>query len=445
MTDRVPNEMPLDRLRQFARLDTAATAAALVMGCINYVFLLRSSWVLAIVAINAVAVAMMARSLEPLRRGAAADAVKWLVAGNWMMAITGAVLAGFSWPIQVVAAVLPVAVAVPYVTMRHYRLLLMGAVGVATASAYFGLFHDVSGISEQTSPQFARLILVVFAPTVALLVVHAAATNASALRHALAASLHANASLQANEILLEHQAMLVRSSRSRIVAAADTERRRIERDLHDGAQQRLVGLSLQLSLAAEQLDSHPTNARHTIANAQFEVLQTQLEIRRLVRGLLPPVLARHGLGAALRAALAGCPNPVRTDISAIPRLTQHSEAALYFMFTEALHNVSRHTPPTASVFVTLAIDDTEVALDVADTGPGFDTDGGHTGQGLVNMADRVGAVGGTLEIASERGAGTRVRARIPRAVAVPGLGADPGRAPGPGTNHRETSCPSVDV
>lgn len=416
--NRTAGNVPLDRLRQFARLDVIVTTAALGSGVLVYGFVNRSPWIPLILGINALAAVLMSRAFVPLRDGDAVAAVGWLAVGNWMMAIVGALLASFSWPIQILAAVVPVVVAVPYVSTQTYQRLLVGAVAVAICTASLGIFQDVTGLSNDIPARVRNTVLIVFTPAVAWLIIHAAATNAASLRETLDASIDANDRLRAHERQLRDQAELMQSSRSRIVAAADAERRRIERDLHDGAQQRLVGLRLQLSLASEQIGTDDVAASRAVDIAQAEVGDAQAEIRRLVRGLLPPVLSRHGVGPAIRSGLVGFPNPVRTDIATIPRLSNETEAGLYFMFNEAMQNIARHAGPQASVLVTLGVVDDAVRLEIADDGRGFDLDQRGEGQGLINMADRIGAVGGVLLVRSTPGEGTIVTGTITTAAAT---------------------------
>ena len=200
------------------------------------------------------------------------------------------------------------------------------------------------------------------------------------------------------------------ASRARIVTAGDVERRRLERNLHDGAQQRLVALSLALRLAVAKLDSDPAAARATLAGAGEELALALAELRELARGLHPAVLTDRGLRAAVEM-LAGR-SPVPVEIADIPdeRLPEPVEAAAYYLIAEALTNVAKYANASA-VRVRVATSDAGVSVEVSDDGVGG-ADAAN-GSGLRGLADRVEALGGSLEVVSATGAGTSLRAEIP--------------------------------
>ncbi len=200
------------------------------------------------------------------------------------------------------------------------------------------------------------------------------------------------------------------ASRARIVAAGDVERRRLERNLHDGAQQRLVALSLSLRVALARLDSDPAAARATLENAAEELALALAELRELARGLHPAVLSDRGLRAAVEM-LAGR-SPVPVEIAEIPdrRLAEPVEAAAYYLIAEALTNVAKYAR-AATVRVRIAAGNGSVLVEVSDDGVGG-ADAAR-GTGLRGLADRVEALGGSLEVVSPAGAGTSLRAEIP--------------------------------
>jgi PAS domain S-box-containing protein len=205
------------------------------------------------------------------------------------------------------------------------------------------------------------------------------------------------------------------ASRARIVTAGDVERRRLERNLHDGAQQRLVALSLSLRVAQASLESDPAAARATLADAGDELALALAELRELARGLHPAVLSDRGLRAAVEM-LAGR-SPVPVEIVDIPdeRLPEPVEAAAYYLIAEALTNVAKYAN-ASTVRVRVVATDEAVAVEVSDDGIGGADPA--TGSGLRGLADRVEALGGSLEVASPPGAGTSLRAEIP---AQPGV------------------------
>jgi PAS domain S-box-containing protein len=200
------------------------------------------------------------------------------------------------------------------------------------------------------------------------------------------------------------------ASRARIVAAGDVERRRLERNLHDGAQQRLVALSLSLRLALAKLDTDPGGARATLADAGDELSLALAELRELARGLHPAVLSDRGLRAAVETLAARTPVPV--EIAEIPeeRLPEPVEAAAYYLIAEALTNVAKYAEASA-VRVRVVAGVGSILVEVADDGVGGADPAG--GSGLRGLADRVEALGGSLEVASPAGAGTSLRAEIP--------------------------------
>jgi PAS domain S-box-containing protein len=200
------------------------------------------------------------------------------------------------------------------------------------------------------------------------------------------------------------------ASRARIVTAGDVERRRLERNLHDGAQQRLVALSLSLRLALAKLDSDPAAARATLAAAADELARALEELRELARGLHPAVLSDRGLRAAVEMLAGRTPVPV--EIVDIPdhRLGESVEAAAYYLIAEALTNVARYAHATR-VRVRVAAGGGSVVVEVSDDGVGGADPA--AGSGLRGLADRVEALCGTLEVTSPAGAGTTLRAEIP--------------------------------
>ena len=200
------------------------------------------------------------------------------------------------------------------------------------------------------------------------------------------------------------------ASRARIVTAGDVERRRLERNLHDGAQQRLVALSLALRHALTQLESDPRAARATLADAGDELSLALDELRELARGLHPAVLTDRGLRAAVDVLAGRVPVPV--ELAEIPgaRLPEPVEAAAYYLIAEALTNVTKYAGATA-VRVRVAVDDERVVVEVSDDGVGGADAAG--GSGLRGLADRVEALGGSLEVVSPAGDGTTLRAEVP--------------------------------
>ncbi|MEA2436559.1 MAG: hypothetical protein QOF65_1115, partial [Thermoleophilaceae bacterium] len=202
----------------------------------------------------------------------------------------------------------------------------------------------------------------------------------------------------------------LRASRARIVQATDAERRRHERDLHDGAQQRLVALSLSLRLIRSRMDVDPAGAAALLDEAAEELAGATSELRELARGIHPAILTDRGLDAALKALAARAPLPVEVESTVSERLPPPVEAAAYFVAAEALTNVARYAEATRAR-VRVARGPSSVTVDVRDDGVGgADASGGS---GLRGLADRIAALDGILEVTSPPGEGTIVKAAIP--------------------------------
>ena len=204
----------------------------------------------------------------------------------------------------------------------------------------------------------------------------------------------------------------IRASRARIVESADEARRRIERDLHDGAQQRLVALSLSLRLARAKLASHPDEVESLLEGAITELGDALQELRELARGIHPVVLTERGLAAAVEALVARTPIEIRTELD-VPRLDPSVEIAAYFLIAEALTNVTKYAEATA-VAVVVTADRDAVHVSIADDGRGGADIAG--GSGLRGLGDRLAALDGTLTVESPVGAGTTICASIPLAA-----------------------------
>jgi PAS domain S-box-containing protein len=220
---------------------------------------------------------------------------------------------------------------------------------------------------------------------------------------------------EAEEARLRSEAAAARAaeleaSRARIVAAADAARRRLERDLHDGAQQRLVAASLALRVAERRLAENPDNAAMMLLRARRELEAGLDELRELARGIHPAVLTDHGLPDALRALAERAALPVRIDCAVAGRFDAGVEIALYYCATEAITNIVKHAGAT-HVHVSLVRSDGAIALEVADDGCGGARSDG--GSGLSGLEDRLAVLGGALDVESAPGRGTVLRARVP--------------------------------
>ena len=200
------------------------------------------------------------------------------------------------------------------------------------------------------------------------------------------------------------------NSGARIVAAADETRRRIERDLHDGAQQRLATLAMQLRAAAGNLNAGPEELRDVLAQAASAVTAALNEVREIARGIHPAVLSEGGLAPALRALARRSAVPVKLTVSASGRLAERIEVTAYYVVSELLTNAVKHARASVARVAVEQTDET-LSLSVRDDGVGGADPA--RGSGLVGLRDRVDAIGGTFVIQSRAGAGTTVLVSLP--------------------------------
>jgi signal transduction histidine kinase len=222
-----------------------------------------------------------------------------------------------------------------------------------------------------------------------------------------------DSALQTTLDALRKQADELRESRARIVASGDAERRRVERDLHDGAQQHLVALAINLRLTRDIVADDPVGAGEMLGQLAEDVQLTIRELRELAHGIYPPLLADNGLGDALRAAASRSPLKVRVTVAEeVARYPAEVEAAIYFSCLEALQNAAKHAPD-ATVDLRLWTASGGLLFSVTDDGPGFDPAAAQGGHGFVNMADRLGAIGGTVRWDSRPGHGATISGTVP--------------------------------
>jgi signal transduction histidine kinase len=204
----------------------------------------------------------------------------------------------------------------------------------------------------------------------------------------------------------------LRASRQRLVAAQDEERRRLERNIHDGAQQQLVALTVKVRLLEQLAERDPAKTREMAAQIQNDTTAALDDLRDLARGIYPPLLADKGLPAALVAQARKSPVPVAVDADEIGRYPQDVEAAIYFSCLEALQNVAKYAD-ASQVSISLGRSDGRLSFAVVDDGVGFDPHATTHGTGLQGIADRLDALGGTFEIVSAAGEGTTLNGSVP--------------------------------
>jgi signal transduction histidine kinase len=223
-----------------------------------------------------------------------------------------------------------------------------------------------------------------------------------------------DSALQASLAELADRNEELQASRLRIVTAADSSRREIERNLHDGAQQHLVALAVKLGLARQITGDGDTESVLTLLEDLRSDVQTTIgELRELAHGIYPPLLRDRGLSEALRAASVRASLPCSVDVELPGRYPEEIETAAYFCCLEAMQNAGKYAGDGASITVRVSSDPQSLTFALSDDGVGFDVQTTTLGNGFMNMKDRLGAIGGTLWVESTPGAGTTVRARIP--------------------------------
>jgi signal transduction histidine kinase len=220
------------------------------------------------------------------------------------------------------------------------------------------------------------------------------------------------ASRAAAELERRRHVAAIAASRVRVIEAADAERRRVGRDLHDGAQQRLMAVSNLLTATRRKLDGDGSDASRLLELAAEELSEANAELRELARGLFPVALAERGLRGALESLTAGCALPVHLDVRDLA-LPERVALAAYFLVCESLTNAVRYARANAA-WVRAAVDDGALHIEVADDGVGGADP--KAGTGLRGLEDRMQVLGGRLEVASPPGAGTRIIATIPLAT-----------------------------
>jgi len=241
----------------------------------------------------------------------------------------------------------------------------------------------------------------------------------TATEEKLVRDLAAQAGLVMRNVALAEQLMdtieQLRASRQRLVTAQDERAKKLERNLHDGAQQQIVALTVKLRLLGQLMDRDVEKAKSMASDLQADAIDALEQLRDLARGIYPPLLADQGLVAALEAQArkASVPTEVRSD--GIGRYPQDIESAVYFCVLEALNNVAKYAEATRAE-VSLAQDDGHLRFAVVDDGTGFDTAEMSYGTGVQGMADRLDAIGGALQVASRKGEGTTIEGRIPTPV-----------------------------
>ena len=292
--------------------------------------------------------------------------------------------------------------------------VLASGTGAASATVWLqvgGELHPVATYPGDETPQRAHTVEVLHQGEKLgeLSVTMTAADPIDPSKDKLIRDLAAQAGLVLRNVRLIED---LRASRQRLVAAQDGERRRIERNLHDGVQQQLVALQVQLRLLGTVAGTDPERTSEMAATLQDRAAEALEDLRDLARGIYPPLLADQGLAAALTAQARKAVVPTTVTPSTIDRFPQEIEAAVYFCALEAMNNVAKYANASAAA-ISLARADGALRFTVSDDGAGFDPSVTSYGTGLQGMADRLDAIGGSLSVTSTPGEGTTITGSVP--------------------------------
>lgn len=396
-----------EAIATFLGVDRVGAVAGLIILSVANVFIgSREVWGIGVAILVLILALTWARS--QLGSGRRSWALAAATGGNWLVAMAVAAVIPQLWPVMVLTVLMPVVLATPLLHARAILGLLVAAAFAAAIVSALGLTGDDGGVLPDLEDEL-ELLLVTSALVGHLVPVGLIVWNNTRLQQH---SLHA---LQVANVDLRQSRSALVDSRRRIVEAADRERRRVERDLHDGAQQHLIALRLQVQMLADTIDPNHHRQIDGLAGAVDSAIE---ELRRLAHGLYPPLLESHGLGAALSSAARSSPQSVLTSFADIDRLQPEVERALYFVALEALANAHKHAGPS-TIEIALTADDGVVELRVEDDGVGFNASTVDTTHGTLNMADRMAAIGGAVLIESTPGMGAVVTATAPMAGAHP--------------------------
>jgi signal transduction histidine kinase len=383
-----------ERLRTYIEVDLVGVVVAALWLTALRVWVLPSGWLVVIVCLLVAMAVFLVRAIHLVRRYRRLAAVVVFTLSNWTIALVATAITPYALAALSLAVLLPVLVAVQHINQERLSAMLGAAMLVGTAMVVVGRLQSGAGLEPHTPSVVLDGLAVIFVPFVTVLV---------------------SLSAWQNHETLVSRAEALRESRARLVAAADRERCQIERNLHDGAQQRLAAAIMQTRVVQRLLDTQPDRAGPLLAQLSDDLQEAGAELRNLAHGIYPPELAQYGLESALRTAARNTPLAVTVRASGLGRYPPEIEIGIYFCLLEALHNAVKHAGDQAGVTITLQ-DRNGISFDIRDTGKGMDPARIRAGQGIVNMNDRLGAIGGTLTIDTRPGGGVHLHGHMPRAV-----------------------------
>ena len=333
-----------------------------VLPLLEYVWILRSYWYLILAAIAISHCVALAFALRLAQRKSYENSITLMCIATWITTTLMTFVSPPLLPAMALIALVPVVFAEPYVRWQRGLVFTVATAGCLLVMAALARFTQIADAVEQTPRWVETTFIVVAVPLNAFHLLVIVWNNAAALR--------------TSELKLADRAAELAASRTRLITAADEERRRLERDLHDGAQQHLVALSVLLRLARNAED----DKQQALLGEASKLADTSIaEIRRLAHGIYPPLLVSGGLSEAMPTLGAHAVVPVRFDLQGLERYPTSTEAALYYCCSEALQNAAKHGGPDTTVTVTARAEDEKITLVISDTGRGFDSSGDRHG------------------------------------------------------------------
>ena len=400
-----PTGDAIDVLRTNLRVDTNMDLLGAVVIAV-IALLLDSTGGLIYAGIIVVITLLRATAFRAYDEGDITKGLLIVVAGTWLLALPGVWLIPQGYPIHVVNVVGPLVLIVGYLPSDYVRWLAALGIGYIIVLGNLAFFHEGMVWAELFAEgAFEFSIIVALTAIVLLFMLDVRDANIEMQRNV-------------EQTLAADKA--VRESRRRLTTVADAERVRIERNIHDGAQQQLVAMAVSLQLAADQADD--PEHRDLLLQLHEQTQSAISQLRELAHGVYPSVLAARGLVEALRSVARRSPHPVAIEADNEPiRLSEADEAALYFVCLEALQNSAKHAGPTTSSTIRLATSEDAVEVHISDTGPGFDVANVQNPRGLLNMSDRIAALGGDFFLTSSIDRGTAISVKIPMQHAADAL------------------------
>ncbi len=383
----------LDRLRRYLKVNSLMLIGTMLALVTVEIFLRSRHMAFALVCLTVVLAALLV-AWRLTVRNRPASAAQVLALATWLAAFGITAASPFILPVSVLWTLMPIVLPLVLLSHRVARRLLVGTTITEICVVVVGAL-----LPEQlrVEPPMALKAGIVIGSVTVISVVCA-----------YTLSLGFERSIEERELLHD--------SRKRIISAAYDARRQIERDLHDGAQQRLVSTSVRLALVGRLMHTDPARAEAALAEAAADLKLALQDLRQLAHGIYPPLLMERGLGPALTTATRWTPFPVHVDVVA-NRLPMNVEATLYFCCLEGVQNAVKHADPTGQ-WITVEFSDPadraeQVRFSIRDDGVGFDSTQVFDTVGLMNISDRVEAVGGTVSIESAPGEGTVISGSIP--------------------------------